>query len=225
MSRLTFLLVVFLGICFSLTANLTGITLATPSDGRIGGQREERASLKVGDLPAGFDRAPSFVQGLIVKGIAALNPELNRQGVDLEQVTAFIDLERAEIVVGLTAHLSNSQSLKAFDLGLRRSDSSEIFVLGLKKSLSGLGKVKVNQVKELAKIEEIGEIARGFRIDGELENWSMAVETEAIAFRRGRTAALVIVGALAYEVEERTLVKDLALLLDRRLSAVVQSNL
>jgi hypothetical protein len=217
MSRLTFFLVAFLGVGLSLTVNPTRNPLAASyswvKNLSLAG---EGASLQVSDLPAGFAPAPSFIQKLLAQGIASLNRDLTRQGIVIEQVVAFVDLEQAEIVVGLTAHLSSSLAVETFESGLRRPDSPEIFVTGFKKSLSGLGKVKVNQVRELPEAQGIGEIARGFGIDGELESWSVTISAEAIAFRRGRTGALVIAGALAHEIEGIEM-RDLALRLDHRL--------
>jgi len=168
------------------------------------------------DLPSRFDPAPAFLQKIILNSIAALNPDFKREGIVLEEAATFIDLEQAEIVMGLTANLPNVDAIKKFDAGLRSPDSQQIFIEGLKKSLSSFGKVEITQVKELSTVNKLGQIARGFAIEAKLPDRGLTISTESVAFRRGNTGILVILGAIDHPLTSIR-AADLALRLDRRL--------
>ncbi len=219
MFRRTFL---WLGcLSWSLALHPLGIPLSVSAEWETSPLLATGSFLQLCDLPSRFEDAPPFVQKLLLKGIASVNPELEKQGINVEQVATFVSIEEAEMVMGLTSRFTNGQGVETFDLQLRRADSDKIFIRGLQQSLSSLGKVTVTQVKELNNTQDIGEISRGFALEAELEKWpvSVSLSTEALAFRRGQTGVLVIIGALAHEIEDIG-IQDLALVLDRRLQMV-----
>ena len=73
------------------------------------------ATLELSDLPRSFEPAPSFLQTFIVEGIAAVNPQLEQEGITLAKAATFVDFERAEIAMGLTATLPNRRVIDRFD--------------------------------------------------------------------------------------------------------------
>lgn len=74
-------------------------------------------------------------------------------------------------------------------------------------------------MQELSSLGEIGEMARGFAIEAEVEGISLRLSSEAIAFRRGSRSALVVLGALNHPIEGIR-AREIALRLDRRLLRV-----
>ncbi len=179
------------------------------------------ATLELSDLPRSFEPAPSFLQTFIVDGITAVNPQLEQEGIVLAQVATFVDFERAEIAIGLTASLPRRRVIDRFDEVLESPDAQALFVLGLQQSLAMVGMVKVNQVREIDLLRGIGTLARGVAIEAELENLPLKLWTSAILFRRGSYGALVILGSFEGELEELSL-KSLATKLDRRLQQCYQ---
>jgi hypothetical protein len=172
-------------------------------------------ALELSDLPPRFKPVPPALKEFLFEGIAGVKPYLDREGISLEEATAFANFANAEMVIGLTFMLSDQPSLNRFDSGLNSPDASEQFVWGLKQSLQGLGAIKVKEVRELPLRRKIGNIARGMSIKAEFEELPFQLFVEAIAFRRGRSGALVIVGALNHSVRDIQ-VQDLAIQLDRR---------
>lgn len=175
-----------------------------------------QAILELSDLPPRFEPAPSFLQTFIVEGIAAVNPQLEQEGIALAQTATFVDFGRAEIALGLTATLPKRQGRNRLDEILNSAEVQDIFVLGLQQSLAPVGMVKVNQVREITIWKEIGEVARGFAIEAEFEKLPLKLWTSAILFRRGDYAALVILGSFEEELSDLSLL-NLASKLDQRL--------
>jgi hypothetical protein len=168
------------------------------------------------DLPSRFDPAPPFLQKLILSSIMTLLPDLKQGGIIFEEASTFMDLEQAEIVMGLTANLLTPVVIKKFDTGLRSPDTQQIFIDGLRKSLSSFGKVEITQVRELRGVNKLGQVAKGFAIEAKLSERGFTLSTESIAFRRGNKGVLVIMGALDHPLTGIRAI-DIALRLDRRL--------
>jgi hypothetical protein len=175
--------------------------------------------LLVSDLPSRFDPAPRFLKQLVLHGMAGLTPTLQKEGISIreEDVLMFVDLGNAELVMAMTARLPNARSRKQFDAGLRRQDAQELFVQGLQQSLRSWGKVTVYDAREIKPLQGIGEAARGFALQAKIEKIPFRLWGNAIAFRRGKSGAIVITGTLGSESEGIN-IRKLATIVDRRLS-------
>ena len=172
-------------------------------------------NLQASDLPPRFEPAPPFLRQFIYKGLTALQPYLEREGIALGDVSTFVDFEQAELALALTIALSNPQTVQKFDADLSRPNAGEILAKGIEQGIQGFGSLKVTQIQELNSVGAIGNRARGFSFQANFQGLPLQLFGEAVAFRRNGVGALVVLGALNHPLE-KIRVQDVAARLDRR---------
>jgi hypothetical protein len=175
-----------------------------------------QAGLRLSDLPAHFQSAPAFIEKFIANGIKAAQPKPEQDGFTLDHVSTFVNFKETAIAIAITISLADQSAIEKFDLGLRKPDLQEAFITGFQKSLSPLGSVQVTAVKELNSLGGIGEVSRGFAMTASVGGVPMTLAAEAIALRRERTVALIILASLNDSIKGIS-AQDLALRLDQRL--------
>jgi hypothetical protein len=172
-------------------------------------------NLQASDLPPRFEPAPPFLRHFIYKGIAAVQPNLEAEGISQGNVSSFVDFEQAELVLGMTAVLASEEAAAKFDASLSRADAKDIFIKGVEETLKGVGSLKLTQIQELNSLKAVGNRARGFSFQADFQGLPLQLFGEAVAFRRNRIVALVVIGAINHPPAEIH-VQDLAMQLDRR---------
>lgn len=208
-----------LGAVFCSFLTLIPLPAMAVSTGDTTVNSEELAvNLRVSDLPPPFEPAPPFVRHFIYRGIAAIEPYLEAEGISLENISSFVNFEESELVIAMTTTLDNQEVVEKFDASLMRPDAQDIFVKGVEETLRGFSNIKIAQIQELNPLKGIGNRARGFSFRADFQGLPLQLFGETIAFRRERIAALVVVGALNHPPAEVNM-RDLAVRLDRRLLA------
>jgi hypothetical protein len=173
-------------------------------------------SLGLSDLPAGFEPAPTFLQEFFDEGIATLKPQLQKEGVFIQEKSTFVDFSQATVVMALSASLANSQSLKRFDSQLNRPEALKQLMDGLQESVQGFGQLKILEAKDLPLDRAIGQTARRIKLKAKFENMPFYLFLEAIAFRRDKNVIFLVVSALNQPPRAIEL-QNLATQLDKRL--------
>ncbi|MEG3436321.1 hypothetical protein V0288_04245 [Pannus brasiliensis CCIBt3594] len=172
--------------------------------------------LEVNDLPPGFEVAPPLLRQMVTRAIDRSGADLKKANISVRETTIFVNIEEAEMVTCLTMDLPDRTARESFDARLQRDGGREVFQSGFQQALRLLGEAKIEESRAIVSLQGLGESARGYRLAATIENFPVRVFADSLAFRRGSTGVVLIVGSLARE-PEKVQVRDLALSLDRRL--------
>ena len=173
-------------------------------------------ALQLSDLPPGFQPAPSFLRQYLREGIGAVQPYLMRERISIANFSSFINLSHFEVVISVTANLSDPEAIRQFDASLQQPDTLDKLIVALQESTGTLGKLKVTQKSRLAVPDGIGDLATGYRLQASFEDSPVKLFVDGIVFRRDDSGVLLVVAALNHEVQT-VQVGEIAAKLDRRL--------
>jgi hypothetical protein len=154
------------------------------------------AFLNLTDLPAGFIGVPGALKSFFTQGANNIVKSHFGAGVgSVQNFTAFFNPQTATIVLGFTINLPNQTSVNKFDASLRQPAALQEFSEAVSQSATFLGKVTIKDKKVLSDLpSEVGDVATGMTIAAEAGGLPLLVDT--ISFRRGKIAALSLVGSL-----------------------------
>lgn len=172
--------------------------------------------LELNDLPAGFEVAPPLLRQMVARAIARSIADREKNNISIRETTIFVDIEEAEMVTCVTMDLPDRTARESFDDRLQRDGGRDIFQSGFQQVLRLLGEAKIDEPRAIASLEGLGNSARGYHLAATIENFPVRVFADSLAFRRGDTGVVLIVGSIG-RVPERVQVRDLARSLDRRL--------
>ena len=172
-------------------------------------------NLRISDLPSRFEPGPPLLRQLILKSFASFQPYFEQNDAQSNNLSIFVDIEQAELVLGMTGHLSTQQAIKQFDQALSRSDNQQVFVQEIEKSLQAFGPLKIKQIEKLES-SAIGDRSQAFRFQANTQGLPVRIFGEFVILRRNNTAAVVVLGALNRPLDDLR-VPELATRLDNRL--------
>ena len=172
-------------------------------------------NLRISDLPSRFEPGPPLLRQLILKNFGSFQPYFGQNDAQSNNLSIFVDIEQAELVLGITSHLSTQQAIAQFDQALNRSDNQQIIVQELEKSLQAFGPLKIKQIEKLES-STIGDRSQAFRFQADAQGLPVAIFGEFVILRRNNAAAVVVVGALNRPLDDLR-VPELAARLDNRL--------
>jgi hypothetical protein len=168
------------------------------------------------DLPSSFIKMPDFIKQPMLKAItSSLQSYFGNNEITVQDLLAFLDFKNLTIALGFTTSLPNEQTLRKFDAGLEGEAALQTFADSVKKSSYLLGTVSIKQQTLLADLpKRIGEVSLGMSVIAETR--SAPLFADMVAFRRGKTGAVTILGSLNQKSAAVT-VSELAQKMDARL--------
>ena len=172
-------------------------------------------NLRISDLPSRFEPGPPLLRQLILKNFGSFQPYFEQNDAPSNNLSIFVDIEQAELVLGITSHLSTQQAIAQFDQALSRSDNQQIFVQALEKNLQAFGPLKIKQIEKLES-SAIGDRSQAFRFQANAQGLPLTIFGEFVILRRNNAAAVVVIGALNHPLDDLR-VPELASRLDNRL--------
>ena len=172
-------------------------------------------NLRISDLPARFEPGPPFLRQLILKNFGSFQSYFQHNEPQTNNLSIFIDIEQAELVLGMTSHLSTQQAIVQFDQALSRSDNRQMFVQELEKNLQAFGPLKIKQIEKLES-SAIGDRSQAFRFQADAQGLPLTIFGEFVILRRNNATAVVVIGSLNQPLDDLR-VPELASRLDNRL--------
>ena len=119
-------------------------------------------NLRISDLPPRFEPGPPLLRQLILKSVGSFQPYSPQDEAQSNNLSIFVDIEQAELVLGITTHLPTQKAIAQFDQVLGRSENQQIFVQEIEKSLQAFGPFKIKQIEKLES-STIGDRSQAFR--------------------------------------------------------------
>ncbi|HEY9838533.1 MAG TPA: hypothetical protein V6D27_16740 [Vampirovibrionales bacterium] len=134
-------------------------------------------TLRLEDLPGGFTAMPS-------SEVAKLKEELSQDGMDVENVFAFVGQQQFQLIMGITTRLETAQQQAEFDELLR--DPEQLKSL-LAENLQGTNVPP----QALNNINNIGNVAAGVSLQVDLDG--LLGRLEILVLRRNQMGAFMFV--------------------------------
>jgi hypothetical protein len=170
----------------------------TPTETPTSPPPTSRAVLTLEDLPPGFEEVPATMLG-------DLGAQLGEQGLPVEAVYAFLNLETIEVVMGFTIAVPERMDQAGFDVMAANPEILASFI-GM-----GMGSEGEPEFEPLAGLDGVGDSAVGVTMPVA----DQGMEADMVLFRRGELGFMLFV-LYAEDSEPLVPVIDLAEVLDVR---------
>ncbi len=176
------------------------------------------------DLPEGFQELPADVKSMLTSRLAALKSTLPIDKVPLENLFAFVQPNKLEVVMGFTDNLAQPQQAQ-FDTilqNLQKPEAVSQFAAKLKEQIQQVPGVQVSDPQIIPQDTKIGNNSAGMTFTITMQGIPMRMDITS--FRRGGVAAMTAVTYID-KVKPVISVKDIANKLDSRIVTTANNPL
>ncbi|MBA3920786.1 MAG: hypothetical protein H0X31_03365 [Nostocaceae cyanobacterium] len=172
--------------------------------------------LTLQDLPEGFQELPPDVKSMLTNRLAALKSTLPIDKVPLENLFAFVQPNKLEVVMGFTDSLAQPQQaqLDATLQNLQKPEGIAQFAAKFKHQMLQVPGIQVSEPQIIPQDGKIGNNSAGMTFTITMQG--MPLRMDITSFRRGGVGALTAVTYMD-KAKPQVSVKDIANILDSRI--------
>ncbi|HEY9873336.1 MAG TPA: hypothetical protein V6D12_07855 [Candidatus Obscuribacterales bacterium] len=173
--------------------------------------------LTLEDLPPGFQALPPGVANQIASKLDAFKQQLALANVKPEDLSAFVNPETFQVVIGFTGDLAKQQDQASFDASLQQLQKpavQEQMISLLRKQLKSFGGVEVQKYNTLSDLNKLANASTGFTLN--LAVLGQPARMDLAIFRRNTVGAFTAVMNLNDQSSTLT-VGDVARKLDSKI--------
>lgn len=190
------------------------IHAATPPSQLVVQQATSTATLRLEDLPAGFEEVPSAFKPQIAAYLSQFAPLLTKQNLQINDYFVYVNRNTLEVVSGFTTTLPNQPlSLLRFDANLRQVEQPQYWQQLFAKLQPQIG-VAANLLQHQPNRLNVGNSSAGATLA--IGALNQRAQVDVGSFRRGNVGVFTAVMSLNRITPQASL-QDVATKVDRRL--------